>query len=54
MTRFGVELMATRHNKTEVIDQISEDSLDEYAMVRGLYYQSYKVQEFDSCCEVKK
>jgi phospholipid-binding lipoprotein MlaA len=54
MTRFGMELMATRHDKADVIDQISESSLDEYAMVRGLYYQSDKVAEFDYCCEVKK
>lgn len=54
MTRFGIELMATRYDKNNVIDQINQSSLDEYAMVRGLYYQSDMVQEFDYCCEVKK
>ncbi len=54
ITRFGVEVIATRYDKTEVIDQISQSSLDEYAMVRGLYYQSDKTKEFDHCCKAKK
>ena len=54
MTRFGVEVLAARYDKTEVIDQISQSSLDEYAMVRGLYYQSDKTKEFDHCCKTKK
>lgn len=54
MTRFGLELMSVRHDKKEVIDQINQSSLDEYAMIRGLYYQSDKVEEFDHCCKSKK
>jgi len=54
MTRFGLELMSTRYEQEEAIDQINQSSLDEYAMVRGLYYQSDKVEEFDYCCKLKK
>lgn len=54
ITRFGIEIISIRYDKSQVIDQINKASLDEYAMVRGLYYQSDKCKEFHHCCQIKK
>jgi phospholipid-binding lipoprotein MlaA len=51
IARFGLEVISIRHDKKDIIDQITEDSIDEYAMVRGLYYQSSYSKEFDDCCK---
>lgn len=51
LTRFGVEIISVRNEKADIINQIKHDALDEYAMLRGLYYQSDEVKEYTHCCE---
>lgn len=52
--RFGLEILSTRSEKGPIMKQISEDSIDNYAMLRSLYYQSDYTKEFTTYDNSKK
>lgn len=52
--RFGLEIVSTRSEKGAIMKQISEDSIDDYAMLRSLYYQSEYTKEFTTYDDSKK
>lgn len=54
VVRFGLEIVSTRSEKGHIMKQISEDSIDDYAMLRSLYYQSDYTKEFTTYDNSKK
>lgn len=54
LMRLSIEIISVRHEKRAILNQISHDSVDEYAMLRGLYYQSTAVKEFKEYSQSKK
>jgi phospholipid-binding lipoprotein MlaA len=52
--RLGLEIVSTKSEKGAIMRQISEDSIDDYAMLRSLYYQSDYTKEFKTYDSSKK
>lgn len=52
--RFGVEIISVRYEKRDILQQINTLSVDEYAMMRSLYYQSNAAKEFTTYDDSKK
>jgi len=44
--RFSIEIVSTKNDTNSMMQQINEDSIDDYAMLRGYYYQSEYAKEF--------
>ncbi len=51
--RFGLEVTALSYENRDLINQVMHDSIDSYATVRSLYYQSNYSKEFNDCCGKK-
>ena len=54
VTRFGLEVISMKYDNQDLMNQIGQDSIDEYAMLRSLYYQSDYAKEFKISDNSKK